>query len=89
MKTPLLIKIGGCGCLLDTKLLTLTEVVVVSTLLAVVLGVITVWGLDVVDAGVDEEVLCAQFRTIATLNKSTSQRDPPSQEGNEAPKREG
>ena len=78
MKNPLLIKIGGCGFLLDTKLLTLTEVVVSSTLLAVVFGVITVWGLDVVDAGVDvvdagvdEEVLFAQFRTIATLNKST------------------
>ena len=53
MKNPLLIKIGGSGFLLDTKLLTLTEVVVSSTLLAVVLGVITVWGLDVVDAGVD------------------------------------
>ena len=56
MENTLLIKIGGCGgrgFLLVTKFLTLTEVVVVSTLLAVVLGVITVWGLDVVDAGVD------------------------------------
>ena len=63
MKNPLLIKIYGCGFLLETTLLTLTEVVVVSTLLAVVLGVITVWGLDVVAAGADvveagvEEVL--------------------------------
>ena len=48
-----MIKIGGSGVLLNTELLALTEVVVVSTLLAVVLGVITVWGLDVVDAGVD------------------------------------
>ena len=44
-------------------MLTLTDVVVVSILLAVVLGVITVWGLDVVAAGADvveagvEEVL--------------------------------
>ena len=56
MENTLLIKIGGCGghgFLLVTKFLTLTEVVVVSTLVAVVLGVITVWGLDVVDAGVD------------------------------------
>ena len=81
MENTLLIKIGGCGgrgFLLVTKFLTLTEVVVVSTLLTVVLGVITVWGLDVVDAGVDvvdagvdEEVLCARFCTIAILNKST------------------
>ena len=64
MENTLLIKIGGCGgrgFLLVTKFLTLTEVVVVSTLVAVVLGVITVWGLVVVDsgvdAGVDEEAL--------------------------------
>ena len=63
-ENPLFIKICGCGFLLDTKLLTLTEVVVVSTLIAVVLGVITVWGLAVVDAGdavvdagVEKEVL--------------------------------
>ena len=56
MKNPLLIKIYGCGFLLETTLLTLTEVVVVSILFAVVLGVISVWGLDVVDAGVDAVV---------------------------------
>ena len=56
MKNPLLIKIDGCGFLLETTLLTLTEVVVVSILFAVVLGVISVWGLDVVDAGVDAVV---------------------------------
>ena len=59
MENTLLIKIGGCGgrgFLLVTKFLTLTEVVVVSTLVAVVLGVITVWGLDVVDSGVDAGV---------------------------------